>query len=81
MERIDKEDTIERCKLIGEVQIRGLPQRPSGKTKLKITLMVEEEGGIVKGTVEDMGFGEEYPKSDYFQNFDPGRFNKTILEG
>jgi len=81
MERIDKEDTIERCKLIGEVQIKGLPQRPSGKTKLKITLMVEEEGGIVKGTVEDMGFGEEYPKSGYFQSFDPGRFNKTILEG
>lgn len=81
MERIDKEDTIERCKLIGEVQIKGLPERPSGKTKLKITLMVEEEGGIVKGTVEDMGFGSEYPKSDYFQSFDPERFNKTIVEG
>ncbi len=81
MERIDKEDTIERCKLIGEVQIKGLPERPSGKTKLKITLMVEEEGGIVKGTVEDMGFGSEYPKSNYFQSFDPERFNKTIVEG
>lgn len=81
MERIDKEDTIERCKLIGEVHIQGLPKRPSGKTKLKITLLVEEEGGIVKGTVEDMGFGVEYPKSDYFKDFDPSRFNKTIVEG
>ena len=81
MERIDKEDTIEKCKLIGEVQIKGLPKRPSGKTKLKITLMVEEEGGIVKGIVEDMGYGAEYPKSDYVRNFDPGRFNKTIVEG
>jgi len=81
MERIDKEDTIEHCKLIGEVNFKGIPERPNGKTRLKVTLMVEEEGGIVKGSVEDMGFGSEYPKSGYFQNFDPGRFEKTIVEG
>ncbi len=81
MERIDKEDTIENCKLIGEVEINGLPERPSGKTKLKITLLVEEEGGLVKGSVEDMGFSDEYMPSSFKENFDPNRFIKTVMEG
>ena len=79
MERIDKDDTIERCKLIGEVHIAGLPQRPSGKTKLKITLLVEEESGLVRGSVEDVGLGEEYPSSGFKQNFDPRRANKVSV--
>jgi molecular chaperone DnaK len=81
LERIDKEDTIDDCKLIGEVQIQGLPQRPSGKTKLQVTLAVEEEGGLVKGVVEDLGFGDDYTPSGFKQTFDPSRFNKTVLEG
>ncbi|MCL2169992.1 MAG: Hsp70 family protein, partial [Defluviitaleaceae bacterium] len=56
MERINKDDKLEDCKLIGEVAITGLPMRPSGKTRLKVTLLVEEEGGLVKGAVEDLGF-------------------------
>jgi len=79
LERIHREDTFEQCKLIGEVGIVGLPERPSGKTKLKITLKVEEEGGLVKGSVEDMGFGSEYPPSGFKENFDPSRFTKTIV--
>ncbi len=39
MERINKEDTIEKCKLIGEVFIKDLPERPSGKTKLNIRFL------------------------------------------
>ena len=81
MERINKEDTIEKCKLIGEVLIKGLPERPSGKTRLNITLQVEEEGGLVKGSVTDMGYGTEYEPSGYSEDFDPSRFNKTVLEG
>lgn len=81
MERIDKDDSIEQCKLIGEVLIQGLPERPSGRTKLKITLQVEEEGGLVKGSVEDAGFGEEFPSSGFKENFDPDRFVKTVVEG
>lgn len=81
LERIDKEDTIENCKLIGEVTITGLPERPSGKTHLNITLSVEEEGGLVKGSVCDLGFGDEYEPSGYKENFDPSRFEKTIVEG
>ncbi len=81
MERINKEDTIEKCKLIGEVLIKDLPERPSGKTRLNITLQVEEEGGLVKGSVTDLGYGSEYEPSGYSENFDPSRFNKTVLEG
>ena len=79
LERINRDDSFESCKLIGEIGIVGLPSRPSGKTKLKITLMVEEEGGLVKGSVQDMGFGEEYPSEGYKEDFDPSRFVKTVL--
>ena len=79
LERIDANDPYEACKVIGEVSITGLPPRPSGKTKLKVTLMVEEEGGLVKGQVEDMGFGTEYPPSGYKESFDPDRFKKTVI--
>ena len=79
LERINRDDSFEDCKLIGEVSIVGLPSRPSGKTKLQITLLVEEEGGLVKGSVEDMGFGEEYPPSGFKEDFDPSRFEKTIV--
>ena len=79
LERMDKEDPVEKCRLIGEVEISGLPPRPSGKTRLKITLMVEEEGGLVKGAVEDMGFEGEFAPSGFKQDFDPGRFAKTKL--
>jgi len=77
LERINANDTYEDCKVIGEVSIKGLPVRPSGKTKLRVTLMVEEEGGLVKGMVEDMGFGDEYPASGFKESFDPDRFKKT----
>lgn len=81
VERIDKEDTIENCKLIGEVEIKGLPERPSGKTKLKVELSVLEEGGLVTGTVEDLGFSGLYEKSGYKVDFEPSRNKKTVVEG
>ena len=74
LERIQQDDPFEACKLIGELSIKGLPERPSGKTKLRITLMVEEEGGLVRGMVEDVGFGEEYPSTGFKEAFDPDRF-------
>jgi len=79
LERIHQDDPYEACKLIGEVSIKGLPQRPSGKTKLRITLMVEEEGGLVRGMVEDVGFGSDFPSSGYKETFDPDRFKRTEL--
>ena len=79
MERIDRDHKIENCKLVGMVEIRNLPSRPSGKTRLEVTLMVEEEGGLVKGSVKDLGFGEEFSASGYNEAFDPARFKKRIL--
>ncbi|MDR1542055.1 MAG: Hsp70 family protein [Clostridiales bacterium] len=79
LERINKEDPFEKCKLIGDVEMNGLPGRPSGKTKLKITLQVEEDGGMVKGSVEDLGFPGEYEPSGYKENFEPNRDAKTVL--
>lgn len=79
LERIQQDDPFEDCRLIGEVSIKGLPQRPSGKTKLRITLMVEEEGGMVRGMVEDLGMGTEFPASDYKETFDPDRFKRAEL--
>jgi len=79
LERIQQDDPFENCRLIGEVSIRGLPERPSGKTKLRITLMVEEEGGLVRGLVEDAGLGEEWPSSGYREAFDPNRFKRAEL--
>jgi len=79
LERIQQDDPFEACKLIGEVSIKGLPERPSGKTKLRITLMVEEEGGLVRGMVEDLGLGNEWPSSGYKETFDPDRFKRTEL--
>jgi molecular chaperone DnaK len=80
LERIDKSDSFEQCKLIGEVEITGLPPRPSGKTKLRITLKVAEEGGMVNGVVEDMGFPGEFAPVGYRVAFEPNRDKKTIIK-
>ncbi|MCL2351429.1 MAG: Hsp70 family protein [Firmicutes bacterium] len=81
MERIDIEDGVGDCRLIGEVEIVGLPARPSGKTRLRITLSVDEESGLVRGGVEDLGFAGEYAPSGFSRDFEPGRFEKTVVEG
>ncbi len=81
LERINRDDRYEDCKLIGELEITGLPERPSGKTHLNITLLAEEEGGLIKGIVEDMGFGGEYKPSGFKEIFAPERFEKTKMQG
>ena len=79
LERINKDDALEACRLIGEVGISGLPQRPSGKTKLKITLQASEEAGLVSGSVEDLGFPGELKPSGFKTTFDPSRFKKIEI--
>lgn len=70
LERIHRGDKIEKCKLIGEVDIEGLPLRPAGDTKLKVTLMAQEDGGLIKGCVEDL-------KSAFKIDFSPSRRDVT----
>ena len=64
MERSNRDDDFEKCRTIGEFKINGLPPRPSGKTKLKLTLAVDESM-VIKGMLEDMGFGKEYESSGF----------------
>ena len=79
LERINKADSFEKCKLIGEVEMTGLPRRQSGNTKLRIMLQVTEEGGMVSGIVEDLGMPGEIPPSGYREHFKPDRHVKTVL--
>ncbi|MBC7960302.1 MAG: Hsp70 family protein [Vallitaleaceae bacterium] len=72
LERIHKEDKIHQCKLIGEVNLTGLPERPMGQTKLKVTILAEEEGGLIRGMVEDLG-------SMFKASFTPNRNEVTVL--
>ncbi|MDR1559888.1 MAG: Hsp70 family protein [Clostridiales bacterium] len=81
LERIDKADPFDKCKLIGEVEMIDLPKRESGKTKLRITLRVAEEGGMVSGMVEDLGMPGEIPPSGYKEHFEPDRYKVTRIMG
>ncbi len=80
LERINKNDKIEKCSFVGEIEFLGLPIRPSGKTKLKITLKAKEDDGIISGDVEDLGYKDEFLPSGYKKEFQPQAYNKTILE-
>ncbi len=80
-ERINVNDESKDCKLLGYVSFNNLPKRPSGKTKLKITLIVSEENGLLYGEVEDLGFKEEYEPSGYKEKFEPNALNKTVIKG
>lgn len=81
LERINKDDKHEDCKLIGDVLVSNLPKRPKGKTKLRVTLLAQEEGGLIKGAVEDLGYASEFEPSGYKEEFDPSRFLKTNVGG
>ncbi|MCL1995430.1 MAG: Hsp70 family protein [Defluviitaleaceae bacterium] len=68
MERSNKDDDFEKCRAIGEFKISGLPKRPKGKTKVKLTLTADENM-VIKGMVEDMGFGKEFERSGFKERF------------
>jgi len=79
LERIKKGDTLDDCKLIGNVIISGLPRRPSGKTQIRLTLSMEEIGGTLQGHVEDIGYGDTYKASGFSQSFVPERHQVTAV--
>lgn len=80
LERIKKSDELRQCKLIGEVKVEGLPKRPSGRTRLQVTLSVDETSGIVKGHVQDMGYAEEFEPSGFEHSFSPERNEKKLIQ-
>lgn len=79
LERINKNDDVSKCVNIGTVHFSNIPRRPSGKTKLEITISAIDESGLIKGTIEDMGYKDEYEKSGYFKKFSPNNLDKTLL--
>ncbi len=80
LERIHKEKGYEDCSLIGDVQVVGLPMRPKGETQLRVELSIEEESGIVKGLVEDIGFKNIHKPSGFIKTFVPHRHEMTELK-
>lgn len=80
LERIKKSDALDKCKLIGEVKVEGLPKRPSGRTKLQVTLSIDEVSGTVEGHVEDMGYSGEYEPSGFESEFLPQRNEKKLIK-
>ena len=70
VERMSKDDPISECKLIGDITVTGLPERPSGKTRLRLTLLANEEEMTIKGIVEDLGYGKEYTSSGFIEEFE-----------
>ena len=49
---------------IGSMQLRGLPARPKGTTRIEVGLNFENNAEAVV-TVKDMGFGEMFPPVEY----------------
>ncbi len=80
-ERINVNDDVKDCKVVGKIQFNNLPKRPVGKTKLKITLSVLEESGLVRGVLQDLGYKEEFLPSGYKEIFEPDRHNTIIVGG
>jgi len=79
LERIHKEQGLDGCSIIGDVEVSGLPKRPSGQTQLKVALSIDEESGTVQGEVEDLGYGNLYSPSGFKQGFIPKRHQKTLV--
>jgi len=80
LERIHKEKGFEECSLIGDVQVSGLPMRPNGETQLRVELSIEENSGIVKGLVEDIGYKNIHEPSGFIKTFIPHRHEMTELK-
>ncbi len=80
LERIHKEKGIEDCSLIGDVEITGLPQRPSGETQLRIDLSIEENTGSVRGQVEDIGYRDKHEPSGFKRDFVPMRYEPVQID-
>ena len=79
LERLKMDDDIEDCKLVGDVRVEGLPERPEGKTKLEVTLTVNETEGTIKGKVRDLGYGRDYVPTEFDREFVPERGEKKVI--
>lgn len=81
LERLKSNDRVKECQLVGEVNVEGLPKRPKGKTRIQVTLSIDERAGTVEGQVKDLGYGHDYEASGFEENFSPERNSRTIVHG
>lgn len=51
-------------RIIGRIKLEGLPKRPKGVTRLQISAKFESNKELIL-SIEDMGFGELFPKAEY----------------
>ncbi len=79
LERLRMDDDVDACKLVGDVRVEGLPLRPKGKTKLEVTLVIDEDQGTVKGNIKDMGYGQEFHATEFEETFVPERSEKKVI--
>lgn len=79
LERIHRDKGFEGCSLIGDVEVTGLPKRPSGETQLKINLSIEENTGSVHGQIEDIGYKDKHAPSGFKKDFVPMRYEPVEI--
>jgi len=65
---IGKREESSNIRQIGKIQLDGLPIRPKGVTRLKVELVFSSHTNLVL-TISDTGFGDLYPKTDYYREF------------
>lgn len=79
LERLKQDDLAKDCQLVGDVKVEGLPQRPKGKTRIQVTLSIDERGGTVEGSVKDLGYGSDFEASGFEEGFSPDRYGQQIV--
>ena len=64
---------------IGSMQLRGLPARPKGTTRLEVGLSFISNADVIV-TVKDMGFGEMFPQVEYEKDVQV-KLAKEVING
>lgn len=67
LKRMYKDDDISKCAVLNEFEFLDLPKRPSGMTKLLLTITASPKNELTIVSVEDLGYNDRYKKSGYYK--------------